>query len=554
VRGNVRPTTSLFVVPNNPEPGELQAALNVLGGLGSLTGSDFIFEMVTANQLTEELITNSNIIFIGKPENLEILSSIQFPMLVENGQFDSPSIDLIDEGVIQLAASPWNPNKSVLLVSGKTTDSVNKAANAISTGRLFITGPSDLAFIADVQTEIDKYSIVERFRLKDLGYSTVTLSNGLGFTSSSNETSYSFFLPKEQIASEGGSIELVYYTGRVVINESSISVSLNDKKIAAIILDESTSGSLKTYKIDIPPGLLRFGENQLDIVVDLIPIYSCDTLGLPDYFIAVHENTLINIPVALDKTGEDLPLDFRMYPGHFIDSTDLSNVAFILSQGDPLGWNVASKIAFDLGRLGDPLLSNMAVAYSDAVSEEIRQGNDLIVVGRASKSPFLAEMNDHLPAPFNLETDAANEKGLQVTYITPPGVNLGYLELLNSPFNQDNEVLVISGNTDDGMILAGRAITETGLRRELMGLFAITNGSQIATSRVLTPFGFNENQGSITATLVPSAVPYVTTPIPTIPGGTTPSMTQPNWLTPILIASLVIILIIIVRQVVISRK
>ncbi|NIV11990.1 MAG: hypothetical protein GWN62_12175, partial [Aliifodinibius sp.] len=229
-------------------------------------------------------------------------------------------------------------------------------------------------------------------------------------------------------------------------------------------------GSLRKFRVDIPPGLLRFGENRLEFLVDLIPIYSCDTLGFPDYFIAIHENTQLNIPVNTIQDQVAEPLDFRLYPGNFIDSSDLNNIAFVISSGDPVGWNVAAKIAFSFGRLANPLISNMSLAYSDSVPTEIRDGKDLIIVGRSSRSPFLVEINGALPAPFDVETDTANEKGLQVTYVTPPDVNLGYLELLNSPFNLENEVLVVSGNSDDGLNLAGIAITERASRRELMGI------------------------------------------------------------------------------------
>lgn len=550
VRENILPQTTLVVVPASPEQGELEAAFNVIGGFGSFTGSGFIFETVTENQLTEELISNSNLIFVGTPSNFDQLSSIQFPLPVQNGQFADPSSPINDEGVIQLAPSPWNPNKSVLLVSGTTPESVNKAAKAISTGRIFITGSPRLALVADVQTDVEQIPVVESFRLKDLGYSTVSLgTGGFGFgTTGSTDTSFSFFLPKEQVFSDGASINLMYYSGRLVVGESSMTVALNDEKIAAIVLDEYTSGTLRSLKIDIPPGLLRFGENRLDFIVDLIPIYSCDTLGFPDYFIAVHENTQLNIPVPLDLGQGMLPLDFRLYPSQFIDSGDLGNVAFVLTNGDTSGWNVASKLAFSLGRLGDPMISNMSLAFSDDVSPELRQNNDLIVVGKASQSALLAEINDQLPAPFDLVSDTANEKGLQVIYSIPPDVSLGYLELLASPFNPEHQILVVSGNTDDGVIMAVDALTETSLRRELTGVFAVTNGTQIATSRIVTPF----SQSSIIPSVVPNVTPTSATPFPTLPVDQGTPWAPPDWLLPVIIIVAVVILVLIVRQFIVS--
>ena len=170
------------------------------------------------------------------------------------------------------------------------------------------------------------------------------------------------------------------------------------------------------------------------------------------------------------------------------------------------------------------------------------------MVGKASQSALLAEINDQLPAPFDLVNDTANEKGLQVIYSIPPDVSLGYLELLASPFNPEHQILVVSGNTDDGVIMAVDALTETSLRRELTGVFAVTNGTQIATSRIVTPF----SQSSIIPSVVPNVTPTSATPFPTLPVDQGTPWAPPDWLLPVIIIVAVVILVLIVRQFIVS--
>ena len=168
--------------------------------------------------------------------------------------------------------------------------------------------------------------------------------------------------------------------------------------------------------------------------------------------------------------------------------------------------------------------------------------SSLIVIGKSSTIPLLSQFNDQLPAPFDFASDTASESNMQVVYRIPNGMSVGYLELLSSPYNAEKPILVLAGNTDDGVTLAGNALLQNELSSQLTGVFAVTNGTQIATGNASSSF-------SAVGTLVPPAAAIVTTPVPASFNAPA-TLAAPGWLLPLLIVSGIAILLIILLVIV----
>jgi len=160
----------------------------------------------------------------------------------------------------------------------------------------------------------------------------------------------------------------------------------------------------------------------------------------------------------------------------------LSEVAFILPHDDPSSWNQASRLAYYLGQRGNISVTDLAAAYGDDIPEEILTQRNMIVVGRASKLPLMDKIKDVLPAPFSAGTDEAIQPAMLVNYRLLPGVNVGYVQLLPSPWNSSRAILAVMGNTDQGIPMASASLTEQDLLAALQGNFAIIYGDQILTT------------------------------------------------------------------------
>ncbi len=452
---------------------------------------------------------------------------------MENKKFVDLPAESQTDGVVEMALSPWNESKVALLVGGTSTDAVLKAAQAVSSGKVLTYQNPALAYVADVQLLSDSLPVVEDFTLQSLGYKTETLS-GIGL----NSIQYVFNASKEQLNSKDAQINLMYYhSGLLDYGYSSFTVDLNNQVIDSTAFSKETE-QLTTLAIKIPPGVLRFGENRLSVSARMLVTTSCDTTGFSNPWLAISDQTNIHLPATAASTSAPALLDLKSYPGLFMTQSDLGDVAFVLPKSSPATWKIAGQMAYSLGRIGNPLISNMEATYADDVPEQVLSSDSLIVVGKSSTIPLISKVNDQLPAPFDLASDTANESNMQVVYRIPKGMSVGYLELLNSPYNAAKPMLVLAGNSDEGVTLAGNALLQPELINQLSGVFAVTNGTQIATGNASSPF-------SVVGTLVPPAQAVVTTPIP-VASNVSAALQPPAWLLPILVVSGIAILLIIV--------
>jgi len=533
LRNALLPDRTLLVVPNEPDMKELQAALDVMSGLGSLVGDTFDLGMVTVGELTDDVLASSNLIFIGRPEQFDLLGGIKFPLAVENKRFPNLPAESETDGVIELALSPWNESKVVLLVSGNSSDAVVKAAQAISSGKILVYEDPALAYVADVQLLSDALPVIEDFTLQGLGYKTETLS-GVGV----NSVQYLFNASKEQLNTKDAYLDLLYYhSGLLDYGFSSFTVELNNQVIASTAFSKETE-QLTTLQLKIPPGVLRFGENRLTVSSKMLATTSCDVTGFSDPWLTISDQTNIHLPAAIAANSDSASLlDLKSYPSLFMTHSDLGDVAFVLPKSSPTTWKIAAQIAYNLGRTANPLISNLEVVYADDIPQQVLNENSLIVIGKSSSVPLLSQINDRLPAPFDLESDTASESQMQVVYRIPNGMSVGYLELLSSPYNAEKPILVLAGNSDDGVVLAGNAILQNELSSQLTGVFAVTNGTQVATGNASSPF-------SAVGTLVPAAAAVVTTPVP-VSSMVPATLDPPGWLIPLLAASGIAVLLII---------
>ncbi len=540
LRNSLLPDQTFVALPDDPSASELQAALNVMVGFGAMIGRQYAIQLTNIGALTSEELASSNVIFVGKPANFPQLNKAEFPLKIADGKFVNMPDASTQDGVIELAVSPWNDGKVVMLVSGNSDQAVGMAAHAVSSGSIFVYETPTLSYVKNVQLFSDAVPLVQDFTLESLGYADATI-RGIGL----NSVDYVFKVSKEQLASQDDVINFVYYhSGLLDYSNSSFSIEVNGQVIVSTALNKD-SEQLTTSQVKIPPGLLRFGENHLTVNSRMLANISCDISGFSDPWLTISAQTSLHLP-ASELNPVSSVLDLKLFLNLLTAHSELGDIAFVLPKNSPSSWSVAGSIAYDLGQIATPLISNLEAAYADDVPQEIRSSNSLVVVGRASALPLMVEINANLPAPFDLATDNANEQQMQIIYRIPPGVNVGYLELAASPFNPEQAMLIVAGNTDDGVNLAGNTLVTPTLRDQLSGLFAVTNGTQVATANANSIF-------SVVGEVVPGAAQVIATPIVISPS-TQPRLERPVWLLPIIILSSLAGLVLVGMSVRASRK
>lgn len=536
------PTT--IVVPDQPTTLEMQAALAVSSGLGAVTFGEIDVDFMPIGNLTDEARLSNNLIFVGLPSSFPILQSVNLPATVASDGLLLPGAS-DDDGVVQIVLSPWNPAGVLMFVSGTSEQGLVKAASILGSNGIFTSGRPDIVVISDVNKMVIADVVPDLRTFADLGYGNYTFGDSGG-----QYASYSFYVSAEQVSTTEAYIDLVISRSSMLdFEQTGASLILNGEVIATLEFSDSTS-HIATTRIALLPNVLRRGNNLLEVVADLKPKNSCLSRDLQSNWITISESSAIYTPSDGQKISLNQNAGLENFPYIFLTTDNLSDVAFVLPRDNGLSWSEASKIAYYLGENSNIVVSDLMFVYGDEVSEEILSERNLILVGRATKLPFINQLGDTLPAPFESGSDEAIQPAMSVNYRLLPGVDVGYLQLLESPWNSDRVILAVMGNTDAGIPMASSSLIQSDLAFQLAGNFAVVYNDQIVTAD--TRLGLSKEGIVAGLPIVATVPPQASDESPLVPVGSPAEVKErASWLLPSL---LVIALLVVVFSIVVLRK
>lgn len=535
---SILPSKGYIVVPDNPEDYELQAAMNIAAGLGSMSEGRLDLSLVTNSALSPDIQSSNHLIYVGLASNFSNLQNADFPVAITTDGLNLDSANS-EDGIIQIGESPWSPSFVAAFVGGNSETAVVKAAKAFSVGRIVAVEKPDVSFISSVNSPNNDALVAEDITFEDLGYETIRM--GLF---GDNYITYNFYASAEQAASTGAYIELVVAHSDLINRDATgITILLNDETIGGVRLEDE---SPETIQIKMIPDVLRRGINRLEIITDIVPYYTCYSTDLLSNWITISNTSRIHIPVSLQQIETGTKMDLNDFPYMLLNDRTLNDVAFVLAKDDPISWEYASKVAASIGAKGSVPLVNMSVAFADAVPDTILSNYNLLIFGRASNLPIISQLNDALPAPFSEGSDEAIQPEMLVNYSVLSTTDVGYLELTSSPYSTDKYVITILGNTDAGIPMASTALTTDDLVSQLSGNFAILYADQVVTTD--TRLGISGNQVVQESTAVSGGSPTLD-PEQDIPGTSDEELnieSRPAWILPVFIVITALILILLV--------
>lgn len=519
------PTT--IVIPDQPSVLEIQSALAVSAGLGAVTDEDFEFELVTLSNLSNDAQISNNLIFVGLPASLPLLQNTLLPIPPVGSSIPLNGIN-VDDGIIQISLSSWNPTRVMMFVSGNSEAGLVKAASVIGSANIFTSGRPDIVIVGDVNAEDPTAPVPDSRTLLDLGYKNTTFGDTAG-----QYASYSFYVSAEQSASVGAYIDVVTSRSNLLdFEQSGLSLVLNGEIISTLSFSED-AGQIETTRVSLLPNILRRGNNILEVVTSLRPKGGCYSKDFENNWITISDTSTIVTPGDGQKFDFSRNINLDNFPYFLLGSDNLSNIAFVVPENDQASWNQASKLAYYLGNVANLVIPDVATYYGNGVPENALNEKDLIVVGRATSLPIVSEINESLPAPFENGTDEAIQPAMLVNYRLLPGVSVGYLQLITSPWNADHAILMILGNTNDGIPMAGNSLLNSDISLQLQGDFAVIYNDQVvSTDTRLGPVKESIiGELPIVATTTPSQNETSLTPSPDQPQEV---QTRAGWILPVL--------------------
>ncbi len=470
------PDQMLMVIPDKATDAELRAALTVAAGLGRMTNAQLELQMLPISKLTEAERQTRHLVFVGVAASLTTLEKLELAAPWSAGGFVAPNM-AADDGLIQMANSPWDVAHMILIVSGNSEAGLEKAAQALSTGSIPVAGRRDIVLVAAVDSTLPASNIAIDETFQSLGYSSQRLF-GLGAVYSG----FQFEVPFEHVVGDDASLELSFaHSALLDYNQSGIMLSLNDEPIASVRLDDTTT-QLGKVRIALPAKAIHPGINHLVIRADLLPNTPCLDPRANGLWINLRNDSVLHLPMRVsDQEQKPDPIDLKRFPHPFNSATNLRNVLFVVEPGNASAWNAAAQLAYAIGRGMHGTLIQLQTAAS--IPAELGANHDVIIVGQPKSLPIITELGAALPAPFAPNSNSVSNAAGPITYRVVEDTSIGYIQLFASPWNAQRSMLAVLGTTDAGVELAAQVLTDEKLRSTLEGnLVIVRPGAGAATA------------------------------------------------------------------------
>ncbi len=504
------PDSTMVVVPSQASASELQSGLVTMAALGRLSHSKLPASLITVDDLTDSVRSQSNLVFVGKAAAFPMLGNLPLPAPVNGSQYNLNEMKA-DDGILEMGGSPWNPSKSLLIVGGNSDAGVVKAAQALSTGSLQTSMSPAYAVIADVNPVAGSGAASAAQSpdrsLGDMGTIADTIT-GMG----TQWFSYSFTIPPGQVATSDPYINLVYSNSALVDpTRSGAVVYLNGDTVGSVVFS-STNASVATTRINLPLSSIHPGLNTIDIQATLIPNQVCSAFTFNGLWMTIYPETVLHLPLAAATPQAIALQDLSTYPYPFANDPSLSTTTFVVPRVDHNAWANAGLVAYDMGARSTGAILGFSAAYDGQLSETQKKG-DLVIVGQPKDLSIVDTLKASMPAYFDKGSNIATLPAEQVSYRISPTKDLGYLELFESPWQSQRAVLSVFGTSANGLASSATAMVTSRTRQNLKGNFVTVDGDQ--TTVVDTRSGVGTGQlpsalgTAVTAQMTPVAVSAV---------------------------------------------
>jgi hypothetical protein len=471
---NISPESTAIIIPPTPSEKELSALMSIASGFGKLSNGKLSYELFITDQIDPEIMDADHIVLVGKFDSLE---STLLKLGVGNEIRDL--LNTIDEnsGFVFMAASPWNPNRAVLVATGKNDDAVVKASTALGVNGIMPFSGNQYAVIKDITTGIsdNQYQIDQT--LISLGSQDVISIGELG------ETLYTlpFVIPPDISINPEAYLEIFFRHSQLLdYLRSSITVSINEVLIGNIRLgDQSNENGASRFIL--PPNVIKQSSNVLSISANLVSQDICGDSRSGVYWAAIFGDSYLHLPPVIEPQRASQTYELSDFPNPFINGQNLRNTIFVLEQDDFYSLKKAFDMAYGFGNLAQSGFLIPSVIYAESFSPEVTAGNYL-VIGLTGRIPFTAGINKMLPLPFSSIGKWEKFELPGVSFDLDQNQDLGYLELTQLTENDVN-IITIMGNTN------------AGLDNAVKVLFSRKNADQLKTMNVAVATSDNQIYG-----------------------------------------------------------
>jgi hypothetical protein len=299
------------------------------------------------------------------------------------------------------------------------------------------------------------------FTLEDLGYTKDETLQGVMVS-----RSYTINWPDAWDVQPGNSVTLIFSHSPILEDYSSMAVDWNGVRLGSVLFDSSNvnHGSLT---LEIPEDAIEPGYNELRLEL-YMGIYDdpCEDPNNPATWATIHRISSFEFSYELNTPEANLSL----FPAPILDNSAMveNQVTFVIpEQASLVELNAVTAIAAKLGQLAAWRTLNINTTTEQGLSGISGPKGDIIYVGRADQLSFLD------PEKFPFVKGEAGEK----TFISLRGEAVdpqaGVLWIQVSESDPTTVDLIVTGMTDEAVLMAGRALANSAIYPRLKGQLGI---------------------------------------------------------------------------------
>jgi cellulose synthase operon protein B len=454
---NVVPQTEIaVVVPDKPSASLISSAASVAARFGQWSsGRPMKATLHTAGQFSQEIRVGRDVVVIGEPGSNPILDEL-LPTLPIKFKRDASGAVFVDgdgnaidptSGILQLVVSPWDPRTTVLVLTGGNDEGVQRAVRTVSSRLAMKALQGPFAIVNAATEELkkgeaasqDRNSISISLDQLDLSDSTV---KGYG------ARSITFAMDVPPVDSQAGAyMDLVTsYSPLVDPVLSSVTVSLNGTPVRSLALKTEAS-QRSTQRIQIPAANLKPGLNSVTVTFNLYAKRSdwyCMPLADERAWAVLHADSAFVLPLGPDAVA----LDLAYYPYPFVRQGSTANTFLVLpDQPDML--SASLQVAVALGKQSVGNSTEIQAALESQLTDDIKRKYHLIVFNAPTGSGLMSELTSKLPMTLEPGSQRSLQKAEAVLLGIKDAANLGIIELIQSPWNTDRALLLVSGTNPE---------------------------------------------------------------------------------------------------------
>ncbi|MDX9863661.1 MAG: cellulose biosynthesis cyclic di-GMP-binding regulatory protein BcsB [Anaerolineaceae bacterium] len=469
------PETIQVVIPNDYSQADLEALATVSAAVGGGTYGNVNLNVLKASEAKPEVIKDHSVIVIGQPRANSFLLSLYQRQLLPTGltgnniiQYGGKALAEVD-GVLQVIQSEFNPTYSFFVITGSSDQAVTRAAKALSSLPIGVEG--NLLVLRDDGPEpvVLETPFVRTFA--QLGFRPTTFY-GLGVRTAFLQ----FYVPRNWSIQEGASIDLVYaFSDKLSTSNSALTIELNGNRIGSAPIAANMPGEqvfrIPLRKEDIQVGAVNFlrFENVLQSELD------CASFDYRANWFNIRETSQLNMPYKTIENMDLLP--GFIHPSYYVI---FERGALFSLPAAPTSAEVSAlaNLGLMMGTLNSRSVDIM-VSTDPNLDLESYPDRNIILFGKPTANPLIAQLNDMVPQPFVAGEDALKQRIGGVPYRVSQDVDLGMIEVIPAPWNKLKGITLVTGTSDRGVEMALEAFTSTAAIYNLSGDLMFATGKEV---------------------------------------------------------------------------